>query len=97
MALQGTNPSAWRCKARFKFSHKPSNAPAAQTEIGFEEAIRIKSAGFWLKLAQPDQALREIKSLPERLQNHPSVLKTHLAAIRAVRELSEHSTTNNCL
>ena len=84
-----------RCKARFKRfggeQNKPNRAAVPQEEIALDDAIRIKSAEFWLKLGQPDQALLEIKSLPERLRNHPWVLKAHLAVVRASQNSNELS------
>ena len=62
-----------------------------ESEPGLEDDIRVKSAEFWLKLGRPDQALAEIQSLPRSAQNHPSVLKVHLAVVRAARELNESS------
>ena len=95
VAMQRMRVPAWPCKARFKSfgrgSHKPNNATASESQIRLEDAIRVKAAEFWLKLGQPEQALLEIKSLPERLQKHPSVVKVHLAVMRAARELNESS------
>ncbi len=90
VAMQRMRAPAWPCKTRFRFfrrgSHKSDNARASQSQIGMEDAIRVKSAEFWLKLGQPDQALLEIKSLPEKPQSHPSVKKAHLAVVRAARK-----------
>ena len=83
------NPS-WPCRARFKGrlprSEKSENNATPQPQIGLSHAIRIKSAEFWLKLGESEQALLEIRALPERLQKHSSVLKIHLAIVRAARE-----------
>ena len=80
----------WPCRHRFKFLHgnvQHSNpAAAAQQEIGLDEAIRIQSAEFWLRLGQPEAALLELKALPEGLQNHPSALKARLLAMHAKRQ-----------
>ena len=87
--MQRMKAPAWPCKARFRSfrsgSHKLVNAQ--MNEIELEVAIRIKSAEFWLKLGHPDLALLELKGLPGRLKKHPCVLSTHLAVIRASREL----------
>ncbi len=56
----------------------------------------IKSAEFRLKLGQIDEAILELKRLPERLAKHPWALRTHLAAVRAARELTEdHANTDS--
>src|SRR5207249_4746430 len=95
VAMQRMRAPAWPCKTRFKSCSRrtdaPSACPVAHDPIALKHALKIKSAEFWLKLGQPDQALLEIKSLPERLQKHPSVIKAHLAVVRASRELSESS------
>ncbi len=40
-------------------------------KLRLAEAVRVKSAEFWLKLGQPAQALMELQHLPERAQQHP--------------------------
>ncbi len=82
----------WPCKLRFKYRARSyekagtSLAPAPEMEL--TDALRIKSAEFWLKLGELDQALLEIRSLPEQVQKHPSVLRIHLALVRAAQESS---------
>ena len=91
-----TNP-AWPCMNRFKLTRRRPRAhtshPVAQNPIALKHALRVKSAEFWLKLGQPDAALQEIESLPEKLQSHLSVLRVRLAIVRAARELNESSQT----
>ena len=91
VAMQRLTRPAWRCKTRFKSPGRPSTIPIPRSPIPLKHALKLKSAEFWLKLGQPDQALLEIKSLPEKLQNHPSVIKAHLAIVRVARELKEPS------
>jgi len=80
----------WSCRARFKLlGHAAGRSEtkfAANKDITFDDAIRIKTAELWIKLGQPEQAILELRSLPEQLQHHSWVLKTHLAAIRACRD-----------
>ena len=94
-AMQDVPNPSWPCKARFKGrlprSEKSENNAAPQPQIGLSHAIRIKSAEFWLKLGESEQALLEIRALPERLQKHSSVLKIHLAIVRAARESSDYN------
>ena len=46
-----------------------------QTRIGLEDAIRIKSAEFWLELGQPVEAIRELRRLSQRGRRHPWALE----------------------
>ena len=48
--------------------------------------MKIKAAEFQLKLGHFDEALRELKSLPEEIQKQPWALRIRLAAVRAARE-----------
>jgi len=86
-ALQDVPDSGWPCKHRFKQQlrsfENSGRDPVPQPEIHLSDALRIKSAEFWLKLGETEQALLEIRSLPEHLQNHPWVLRTRLALVRA--------------
>jgi len=88
LAMQQRRSSAWPCRNRFKRTSREIPATRhspAPDGLTLEQALRVKSAEFWIKLGQPDQAIREIKSLPESLQEHAAVLKAHLAAVRAAR------------
>ena len=88
VAMQRLTRPAWRCKTRFKLAQRRSAAhtcPVAQKPLALKHALKVKSVEFWLKLGQPAQALAEIKSLPEKFQNHASVIKAHLAVVRAAR------------
>ena len=92
VAMQQRKGPSWPCRNRFKRTSRTIPAlvqspPSA--ELSFEDALRLKSAELWIRLGQPDQAIREIKRLPENLQKHASVLKAHLAAVRAAREQSD--------
>jgi len=95
VAMQRLTGPAWPCRTRFKLAHRRVAAHTTcaipQKPIALKHALKVKSAEFWLKLGQPDQALLEIKSLPEKLQSHGLVIKAHLAIVRAARELSESS------
>src|SRR2546426_12217362 len=65
VAMQRLTGPAWQCKTRFKLAHRRSAAhtscSVAQNPIALKHALKLKSAEFWLKLGQPDQALLEIK------------------------------------
>ena len=60
-----------------------SRQRTALKRLTFKDAIRIKSAEFWLKLGQPAQALSELQRLPRSLWNHPSVRLVLHALCRA--------------
>jgi hypothetical protein len=57
--------------------------------LPIQDSLQIKSAEFWLKLGEADQALRELKALPSRIWTHRWALKTRIAAIGALRERDE--------
>jgi hypothetical protein len=50
-----------------------SQAKKEQKPVSFQDAVRIQSAEFWLRLGQPREALGELQRLPRRLWDHPSV------------------------
>jgi hypothetical protein len=54
-----------------------------------KQALRVKSAEYWLKLGEPAQALMELERLPEQAQKHPWALRVQLSAVRVVREMNE--------
>ena len=52
--------------------------------IPLEDAVQIKSAEYWLKLGEADEARRELEKLPARSWNRAWALKTPIAAVRAM-------------
>jgi len=44
---------------------------ADQERISLKNAVRLKSAEFWLKLGHPVEALVELQRLPQRTRKHP--------------------------
>jgi hypothetical protein len=93
VAMQRLTGPPWPCRDRFRPASRGLSAKStgriAQQPIPLEHALKLKSAELWLKLGQSEQALLEIKNLPSEFQNHPSVVKVHLAVVRAERELNE--------
>ncbi len=81
---------------------KPDNPRASQGHqlaqrvpsqvLSLGNAVLIKSAEYWLKLGEADQALRELEGLPQDTWNHPAALKARVAAIGALRGISEART-----
>ncbi|HWX18644.1 MAG TPA: hypothetical protein VN578_01940 [Candidatus Binatia bacterium] len=55
--------------------------------ITIRDALRIKSAEFWLKLGQPFQALSELQGLTERGREHPWAAKVFRNAWRAAQRV----------
>jgi hypothetical protein len=41
--------------------------------LRLKDALRIKSAEFWLKLGEPGQAVLELRQVPKRVWNHPAM------------------------
>jgi len=56
-------------------------------QLAITHALRIKSAEHWLKLCEPDRALRELEALPSRGWDHPLAVKARLAALRALKAM----------
>ncbi len=72
-------------------AQKPSCRRVARGKrsLPTSQAVRVKSAEFWLKLGEADQALRELEALPGSHWNHPAAIKTRVAALGALREQNE--------
>lgn len=56
------------------------------TKQVLEDALRFRSAEYWLKLGHPTEALAELEALSAGARQQVSVLKLQVAAMRAVRE-----------
>jgi hypothetical protein len=65
-------------------------AERKQGQLPMQEALRVKSAEFWLKLGQPVQALMELNQVPDSLRKHPWALRVFLAAMRQAWESNEY-------
>ena len=63
----------------------------AQVQMRLENAPRVKSAEFWLKLGQPVQALCELNKLPKSARNQPWALRVNVTAIGSVREMNSQA------
>ena len=66
----------------------------AQANIALKDALRIKSAEFWMQLGQPIQALLELEHLPKRARKHPWARQTFLIAFHIARQFHEHPFSN---
>ncbi len=64
---------------------------AAESErpLSLSHQLRIKSAEYWLKLGEADQALKELERLPKGASSHPAALKAVVNALGALREQAE--------
>jgi hypothetical protein len=57
--------------------------------LSVPHAIRIKSAEYWLKLGEDDEALKELQKLPKKIWNHRAVVKARVAAMGILRERTQ--------
>ena len=62
---------------------------ALKPGLSLGNALRVKSAEYWLKLGQPIQALMELENLPENAKTNPWAVKLMVSAVGAVREMQE--------
>ncbi len=63
-----------------------SDMKAARAAMSLSDALRVKSAEFWLMLGQPMQALLELQKLRGRALAHPWASRVFHTAFRAARE-----------
>jgi hypothetical protein len=56
--------------------------------ITLRQALRVKSAEYWMEHGQPNEALRGLEKLPQKAWNHPWVARVRVAAVKALREMS---------
>jgi hypothetical protein len=63
----------------------PHSATPVNGRLSRCHALRVKSAEYWLRLGEADQALRELEFLPKSAWNHPSAVKARVAALEALR------------
>jgi hypothetical protein len=62
-----------------------------RNQITLRDALRVQSAEFWLKLGQPAEALKELKTLSEQARTHPWTSRVALAALRTCGVLGAHA------
>ena len=67
--------------AATKYLQAPSGSGATQ-------ALRVKSAEYWLEHGQPDEALRGLEKLPRKAWDHPWAVSVRVAAVQALREVN---------
>jgi hypothetical protein len=56
--------------------------------LPLNDALLIQAAEYWLKLGEVDLALRELENLPSSSWKSGWALKTRIAAIGMLREVS---------
>jgi hypothetical protein len=86
IAFAGTalpKPHHSRCRLKSPGQTTAPDAKTFRAGLRLKDALRVKSAEYWLKLGQPDQALAELAALPKSVQRFPWPLKVHLAAVHA--------------
>lgn len=77
---------------RLKINRSASVAPPEQLDLGLDritetglplrDAMRVRSAEFWLALREPRLALREFDALTEAARQNDWAVRTHFAAQR---------------
>ena len=83
---------------RRAFVSQPAALPPAEqltldfdqiTEAGLplRDALPVRSAEYWLRLGQPDLALKELETLPETVRQQQWALRVQLAARHALNTL----------
>lgn len=65
----------------------PKSVPPPHS-MSLPNALRIKSAEYWIKLGQPLQALIELQRLPKAARKNPWAMRVHMRALGAVREMN---------
>ena len=64
----------------------PGQSTSLPGQISLSHQIRIKSAEYWLRLGEADEAVRELEALPSRSWNHPPAVKVRVAALEVLGE-----------
>ena len=68
-------------------------APSVNVKtLPIQDSLQIKAAEYWLKLGEPDQALKELEGLQSRIYTHRWALKPRFAAIEVLRGRDEVTT-----
>jgi hypothetical protein len=79
-----------------KASHKNCQAAINRKErrkgLPLADALRVKSAEYWLGLGQPAEAMLQLDKVSEDSKKHAWFLKTQISAVGALR-MSEHETS----
>ena len=91
-----------QCGSRFKSTEQPkSQLHHCETFETFEtfetglkglplkDALRIKSAEYWLKLGEPVEASMELKHLSATTRKHPWALRVMVLAVGALLDMGE--------
>ena len=69
-----------------------SNRRALRKGLPLVDAMRIKSAEYWLGLGQPVEAIMELDKVSEGCKKHSWFLKAQVSAVGALRRMNEHAT-----
>ncbi len=60
----------------------PVTTPVAEPPLPLRHALPVQAARYWLELGEPDEALRELETLPSQGWQHPQAVKVRIAALR---------------
>jgi hypothetical protein len=68
--------------------HEPGPHPSTSLKprLSLSHQIRVKSAEYWLRLGEADEAVRELEALPSKSWNHPWAVRVRVAALEVLRE-----------
>jgi hypothetical protein len=61
-------------------------ARAGKDRLPLSHALQVRSAEYWLRLGEADQALRELEALPQSAWNHHSAVEARVAAVGVLQE-----------
>ena len=64
-------------------------SPNNPGQPSLSHAIRVKTAEYWLKLGDADQALKELERLPRTTWTQPWVVRIRVAAVGTLRQRDE--------
>ena len=64
----------------------PGQSTCIPPQLSLSHQIRIKSAEFWLRLGDPDEAVRELEALSSKSWDHSSALKVRCDALEVMGE-----------
>jgi hypothetical protein len=63
---------------------KAHQSTCTNRKLSLSHLIQVKSAEYWLRLGEADEAVRELEHLPGRAWNHSSAVKLRVAALEVL-------------
>jgi len=65
---------------------KSHQSTSIKRRLSLSHTLQFKSAELWLMLGDGDRAVKELEGLPFTAWNHPSAVKTRVAALETLQE-----------